>query len=307
MPRDSRRRYPTPDKDDVVDTISDTKDDVVQTISDTKENVVNTAKIAARVAKPIASEVHHYGLDHFPEYRVADGIVQDIKHEANEPDNFDTGSIFLSSSVRIAQGIFDRVAGPTSLGSEETLRFSELDDETQQYVKRIYGESIEYEDIRIESGGKLADNDGKAPHVVGNVIYVSSDFVTEKSDGKYTVSADHLDTFGHEVGHVWQNQNGGGDYAHQGLIAQGEAILDNARSEGQIDISARNDAYNGVEALESGIAFEDLNPEEQADVAGAIGQHLQQQESRPPKKRIPLPPELQVAHNQILKGDGAPV
>ena len=53
-----------------------------------------------------------------------------------------------------------------------------------------------------------------APHTVSTVYMPADQF--DKS-GKLTASG--LETLGHEVGHVWQNQNGGGDYIGNALGA----------------------------------------------------------------------------------------
>ena len=52
-----------------------------------------------------------------------------------------------------------------------------------------------------------------AAHAVGNTVYMPADQFD--SNGKLTASG--LETLGHEVGHVWQNQNGGGDYIGNAL------------------------------------------------------------------------------------------
>ena len=84
------------------------------------------------------------------------------------------------------------------------------------------------------------------------------------ANGKLTPSG--LDTLGHEVGHVWQNQNGGGDYIHNALFAQGWAWLTQGDA---------NKAYDWRKALADGESFESMNDEERAHVMEDIGAALQ--------------------------------
>jgi len=71
-----------------------------------------------------------------------------------------------------------------------------------------------------------------------------------------------LKTLGHEVGHVWQNQNGGGDYIHNALGSQLIA---------KITDGDRDAAYDWRKALRDGETFESMNDEERAKVMEDIG------------------------------------
>lgn len=158
--------------------------------------------------------------------------------------------------IRTLQGAASIVQ--TAIGLEPPAR--SLNPQERAYLESIYGDSIDYDMIRVKPGGAL--NDKMAAHVVGNTIYMPSKYF--KDDG--TLTQDGLNTLGHEAGHIWQNQNGGGDYIHKALLAQAAAAIDGG---------SRNGAYDWRDALADGTAFEDMNPEQQASVAESIGIALQ--------------------------------
>jgi hypothetical protein len=266
--------------------------DVADTVGGVIDDPLGTAHNAA-------SWVHHTGLDHLPGYRAADGFVHDVKHVVQEfdwrnPTGLQDAVVDLagSTALRGVHALADTV--DAFIPGGETLRFNDLDADSQKFVRDTYGNSVEYEDIRIVAGGlttdlPLTDGSGLTPHVIGNTIYLPADYLEENAAGEPSIVDSRLDTFAHEVGHVWQNQNGGGDYAAEALYVQGEAYVTTGN---------RNNAYRGFEELHAGTAFEDLNPEEQADVAEHIAVRLDSGD--------PLTPELQAAWDQIRAGDGAP-
>jgi hypothetical protein len=97
-----------------------------------------------------------------------------------------------------------------------------------------------------------------APHTVGNTVYMPDDQFD--SNGKLTSAG--LETLGHEVAHVWQNQNGGGDYIGNALGAQAWAWITGGD---------RNGAYDWEGALADGQSFESMNDEQRAHVMEDIG------------------------------------
>lgn len=142
----------------------------------------------------------------------------------------------------------------TAVGVEPPAR--KLTADEREYLESIYGDSIDYDMIRVKPGGPL--NDAMAPHTVGNTVYMPADQFDK--NGKLTPSG--LETLGHEVGHVWQNQNGGGDYIGNALGAQLWAVITGGD---------RNGAYNWENALANGESFESMNDEERAAVMEDIG------------------------------------
>jgi hypothetical protein len=145
----------------------------------------------------------------------------------------------------------------TGLGLEPPARG--LTPAEREYLEAIYGDSIDYDMIRVKQGGPL--NNVMAAHTVGNTIYMPDKYF----DANGNLTAAGLDTLGHEAGHVWQNQNGGGDYIHNALFAQ----LWGAITEGD-----RDAAYDWREALRNGESFESMNDEERAKVMEDIGAAL---------------------------------
>jgi hypothetical protein len=162
----------------------------------------------------------------------------------------------VGSVVDIGARALQAVAsiGQTAIGLEPPARGLSVDEKA--YLKTIYGDSIDYDMIRVKPGGPR--NDKMAAHTVGNTIYMPSKYFD--ANGKLT--PDGLETLGHEAGHVWQNQNGGGDYISNALGAQAWAGI----TDGD-----RNAAYNWREALRNGETFESMNDEERAKVMEDIG------------------------------------
>ena len=163
----------------------------------------------------------------------------------------------VDAGARILQGVAS--AGQTAIGLEPPARG--LTGDERAYLEKIYGDSIDYDMIRVKPGGPL--NDAMAPHTVGNTVYMPSDSKYWGPDGKLTDYG--LETLGHEVGHVWQNENGGGDYIHNALFAQ---------LWGAITSGDRDAAYNWRQALRDGESFESMNDEERAAVMEDIGTAL---------------------------------
>ena len=139
-----------------------------------------------------------------------------------------------------------------------------------------------------------------AARTVGNTIYLPGEYF----DGSGNLNANGRETLAHEMGHVWQNQNGGGDYMHKAVWSQLVAAVGSG---------SRNAAYDWVAAAAKGVPFSSLNPEQQAHVieditlllragspiaAGSVvgGHTLTAAEAA----------YLQDAWNQVRAGTGAP-
>ena len=93
-----------------------------------------------------------------------------------------------------------------------------------------------------------------APKTLGNVIHLRSDwghFVGDTLD----LTEDGRLTLIHEMGHVWQYQNGGLAYIPESLWAQ---------FKGFVGAGSRNAAYEWREADRMGLPWEKWNPEQQA-------------------------------------------
>jgi hypothetical protein len=173
------------------------------------------------------------------------------------------GMAFVNTPGRIVGPGVDMVARvlqggasmfQTAVGLEPPARGLTADE--RKYLESIYGDSIDYDMIRIKQGGAL--NNAMAPHTVGNTIYMPKGKFGP--DGKLTKEG--LETLGHEAGHVWQNQNGGGDYIHNSLGSQLVSMVTDGK---------RGQAYDWRKALGNGESFESMNDEQRAKVMEDIG------------------------------------
>jgi hypothetical protein len=93
----------------------------------------------------------------------------------------------------------------TMVGLEPVGR--KLSDAEIATLRKVYGDSIDYDQVRIKEGsaGLFSLNDRPFTH--GNTIYMKDSTVTDA-------------LLIHEMGHVWQHQNGGTDYMSEALTSQ---------------------------------------------------------------------------------------
>jgi hypothetical protein len=177
------------------------------------------------------------------------------------------GMAFVHVPVNMVGGVVDTAArgvqsmasiALTSVGLEQPARG--LNPAERQYLESIYGDSIDYDMIRVKQEGP--GTDWMQPHTVGNTVYLPPALF----DPNGNLTTVGLETLGHEVGHVWQNQNGGGDYLHNALFAQWWAKL---------TTGDWTNAYDWRKALSNGESFETMNDEERAHVMEDIGKALE--------------------------------
>jgi hypothetical protein len=134
-----------------------------------------------------------------------------------------------------------------TLGLSETRG---LTGDEEAYLRSIYGDSLDYDKIRIQQGG-IEAMIGMDPHTVGNDIYLpDSSF---GADGKLTQSG--LELLSHEVAHSWQFQNGGAGYLSEAILSY----------------VGDGDPYDWMAALDQQLAFGDMTPDQQAEFARLIG------------------------------------
>lgn len=149
----------------------------------------------------------------------------------------DTGVVALSSGVSAIQTMLGIETPSRALTAQET---SEL--------RKVYGDSIDYSQIRIKEGN-LGLANGLAPHTVGNTIYIPPGWLDPNNQTQRN------DLLTHEAAHVWQYQNGGTDYIGESLWNQ--AI-------GAISGGSRDAAYEFETPIRNGKSWAELNPEQQA-------------------------------------------
>lgn len=101
-------------------------------------------------------------------------------------------------------------------------------------LKAVYGDSIDYSQIRIKEGFSGVFSANGRPFTHGNTIYMKDNAVTPE-------------LMAHEMMHVWQFQNGGTDYMSEALTSQWWGK-----------------GYDWESSV-PGTAWEDLEPEQQAE------------------------------------------
>ena len=146
------------------------------------------------------------------------------------------GTIIDSSLFFAAKGV-EAIQG--FVGYEGPARG--LTEAEKTALKEVYGDSIDYDRVVIREGD--APLSWGAARTIGNTIYIPSD--------KLPLSQSLLT---HEMGHVWQFQNGGTDYMREALWAQ-----------------ALGDGYDYEKGITEGKSFAELNPEQQADLLRRLG------------------------------------
>jgi len=113
------------------------------------------------------------------------------------------GMAFVNVPVNTVGGVVDAGArvlqatasiGQTAIGLEPPARGLSADE--RKYLEAIYGDSIDYDMIRVKPGGPL--NNAMAAHTVGNTVYMPEKYF----DANGNLTPDGLDTLGHEVGQV---------------------------------------------------------------------------------------------------------
>jgi hypothetical protein len=141
--------------------------------------------------------------------------------------------------------------GGALLGNAASTPSRSLTSAEISYAREIYQDSIDYSQITITRDSLFAAG---APRTIGNTIHLKSDWRHFKKD-TMELTQEGLETLIHEMGHVWQYQNGGLEYIPASLLAQLEAAISG---------KSRNAAYDWEQAHASKIPWERWNPEQQA-------------------------------------------
>jgi len=200
--------------------------------------------------------------------------------------------------VSAAQKILEPLLGVEPEGRK-------LTDEEKNYLRDIYGDSIDYDKVLIKQGnlGKIEWIDPHRPFVVGNTIYVPSGNSNSSAwDPNVPWDENKKSSLVHEMMHVWQNQNGGIDYAAKALIAQ---LLGPKDPSGN-----KSRGYYYEKAVAEGKPFEKLNPEQQAELIQDAFKKQVLPPTNPPQKflinGVDYSDYVLHAWDMIKKGEGAP-
>ncbi len=168
------------------------------------------------------------------------------------------GSIFGPVGA-IVGGLIGLVAGAL-LGNLDT-KSRKLKPAEIAAAKDIFKDSINYSKIEITRDSLFAVG---APRTIGNTIHLKSDKKWQNFKGDNLDLSDESSTqlrptgeqtLIHEMTHVWQYQNGGIAYMPQSIISQIKASAGSG---------SRNAAYDYKTAIQNGVPWEKLNPEQQA-------------------------------------------
>jgi hypothetical protein len=156
----------------------------------------------------------------------------------------------LLGPVGAVLGAVVGLVGGAIIGDLASRRERSLKQEERDYAWDIYHDSVDYDAIRITRGAALSTG---AARTLGNTINLQDEhFDRDTMD----LSPAGMLVLIHEMGHVWQYQNGGLAYIPSSLIPQ---IV--AAATGQ----SRNAAYDWRDAVRNHIDWADWNAEQQAE------------------------------------------
>lgn len=149
----------------------------------------------------------------------------------------------------IIGGLGGLIAGAI-IGDRASRRERGLSQPERDYAHDIYHDAVDYDAIRITRGAALSAG---AARTLGNTINLQDEHfkgdTLELSDAGLLVLI-------HEMGHVWQYQNGGLAYIPSSLIPQ---IVAGVRGQ------SRNLAYDWRNAVRNHLDWSDWNAEQQAE------------------------------------------
>lgn len=142
------------------------------------------------------------------------------------------------------------LVGGAVLGDMASRRSRSLSGPERDYLQEIYHDSVDMSQVTITRGSALASG---AARTLGNTINLQD----QHFDGDTMDLSDAgLLVLAHEMGHVWQYQNGGLAYIPSSLIPQAVAALGGGD---------RNAAYDWRAMVRARVPWEQWNAEQQAE------------------------------------------
>lgn len=143
--------------------------------------------------------------------------------------------------------------GGAIIGDKIARRQRRLTDEEKTIARGVFHDSIDYSKVVITRNSMFSVGSTKT---IGNKIHFLYD--SEFKGDTMELSGEGMQTLIHELGHVWQYQNGGIAYIPKALWAQYQAT----RKTGD-----RDAAYEWLDAHYANKPWEKWNPEQQASLA----------------------------------------
>lgn len=142
------------------------------------------------------------------------------------------------------------LVGGAILGDMASRRSRSLSGPERDYLQEIYHDSVDMSQVTITRGSALATG---AARTLGNTINLQDEhFDRDTMD----LSDAGLLVLAHEMGHVWQYQNGGLAYIPSSLIPQAVAALSGGD---------RNAAYDWRAMVRAKVPWAQWNAEQQAE------------------------------------------
>jgi len=209
------------------------------------------------------------------------GYSQALKHFLLKGEYSQAWDVFKDTSINLATAPFRQtleagaIALHTTVGVVDTvvggLEVRKLSAQETEYLQGIFGDSIDYSEISIHTGGVKDYLFGMRANVVGNDVFMPDQVSIDgtwrdvfNTDGTMTTAG--MELLGHEVAHVWQFQKHGTRYIGESLLGQmNHLVFDKLLPIGAAD------PYEWHGEVFTGVEFEDLGPEQQAEVAQLIG------------------------------------
>lgn len=156
---------------------------------------------------------------------------------------------FFGPLGMVVGGIAGLVAGAV-IGDQASRRSRSLSSTEKTYLYEIFRDSVDYDDVTITRGSAFSTG---AARTIGNTINLQDgQFAGDTMD----LSDDGMLVLAHEMGHVWQYQNGGLDYIPSSLVPQLRAAITGGD---------RNTAYDWRSAVRNHVEWADWNAEQQAE------------------------------------------
>jgi len=165
----------------------------------------------------------------------------------------------LTISALIANAVISLINNVFNLSRERRLNQEEL-----LYLQPIFGNNLDYRQIKIQTGG-IKERFGISPQAVGVDIFLRKVWGSPIVVDDQSLTPAGLRLLGHEACHVWQFQHRGAGYVGDSLITQ---LFDVVGRKLGVRLS---DGYDVQPALYAKLQFDECNIEQQAVIAELIG------------------------------------